>query len=402
MHVCFICSHYPPYPTGGVGAVVSDLAKGLIEHGHAVTVAGVCPANWGLERDRSETIEGVRVIRLTAAPAWMRWRPGMLWDRLRLQRCLNQAHRQRPFDLVEAGDGGGWLIWGGGRRYPVNIRAHGSITMFDCLLGNPVDPFVRWLERRALQRADYITAVSKFAREQTIETFDLEPRPWPILYNAVDARMFCPDASVPNEEGLILFVNGIEPRKGVEELIAAMPHVIQSYPNARLVLVGGDSGPRRDGKPYRDWLEERLDPRLHPRIEFAGRVARSDALVNYLRRAAVCCFPSHAETFGMAPVEAMAVGRPVIYMKDGPGPEIIDDGQTGLLCDPKQPHDIASKILTVLQNRGLAETLGSNARAAVLDRFDQPGWIQENIRLWEGYAKRNPAAIAPGGAAERK
>ena len=85
------------------------------------------------------------------------------------------------------------------------------------------------------------------------------------------------------------------------------------------------------------------------------------------------------ETFGIAPVEAMSVGKPTIYSKTGPGPEVIEDGISGLLCDPMDPKDIAEKISAVLANSQLGETLGRNGRMRVEKCFNKNDWIRRNV-----------------------
>jgi glycosyltransferase involved in cell wall biosynthesis len=85
------------------------------------------------------------------------------------------------------------------------------------------------------------------------------------------------------------------------------------------------------------------------------------------------------ETFGIAPVEAMSVGRPTIYSNTGPGPEVIEDGVSGLLCDPFNPEDIAEKILKVLWTPGLADIMGHNGRERAKFLFNKSTWIEKNL-----------------------
>jgi glycosyltransferase involved in cell wall biosynthesis len=79
----------------------------------------------------------------------------------------------------------------------------------------------------------------------------------------------------------------------------------------------------------------------------------------------------------------MSVGRPVIYSSTGPGPEIVEDGVSGLLCDPFNPDDIADKLIRLLQEDSLAATLGRNARRRVTARFNKGQWIQKNLAVYE-------------------
>lgn len=92
----------------------------------------------------------------------------------------------------------------------------------------------------------------------------------------------------------------------------------------------------------------RLRPEFRLRVHFSGQIPRREVL-SWLRMAQVCCFPSHAETFSTAAVEAMVVGRPTIFSQIGPGPEVIEHGVSGLLCDPFDPNDIAQKIQAILK-----------------------------------------------------
>ena len=88
------------------------------------------------------------------------------------------------------------------------------------------------------------------------------------------------------------------------------------------------------------------------------------------------------ETFGIAPVEAMSVGKPTIFSRTGPGPEIIEDGVSGLLCDPRDPKDIATKLDAILDNSQLAADLGRRARERVLKQFNKKDWIPRNLEYY--------------------
>ena len=88
------------------------------------------------------------------------------------------------------------------------------------------------------------------------------------------------------------------------------------------------------------------------------------------------------ETFGVAPVEAMSCARPVVFSKLGPGREVIEDGVNGILCDPRDPKNIADCIIRALANPAAAEELGKAAREHVLKQFDKRDWIQRNIDFY--------------------
>ena len=383
MHIGLVSDQYPPYPIGGIGARVTDLARGLVAEGHRVTVVGVYPRNRGIRRLLDETLDGVRVLRLPPAPPWMRWRPGLLWERYSLSAHLKRLHRQRPFDLVEFTDGLGWGFFGAPRRVPTAVRIEGSVRFYDAAMGIEGERFTYWMEAQALKRADCLSAVSNYAKRETLNLFGLNRRPCEVIYNAIDVNLFSPGTEPP-EAGLIVFANSVQPRKGAPEMVAAMDIICGSYPEARLVMVGSDTEPRVNGRRYSEHILDAVRPEFRGRIRFAGQLDRSTGVIEYLRKAAVCCYPSRVETFGIAPLEAMAVGKPVVYSNQGPGPELIEDGVSGLLCEPNSPQGIADRIKQVFDDDAFARSLGERARQRAVSLFTKGPWIQRNIEYYRG------------------
>lgn len=380
MHACFICSEYPPAPHGGTGSSYRDLAEGLVATGHQATVVGVYAKKNG--GGTEEKLNGVRVVRLDHSPSWLRYKLGALADRYRISKWLARENRKTPFDVIEASDYDGWLRFGGPKGVPTVVRIRGSNYFFDTELQRPGNAFEHNLEREALARADVIGSVSRYAAKQTLEICKLDHRPCTILYNAVDTELFSPSNAVQTEPGLIVFVNYINPKKGIEQLIDAMNIVCQSHPEAKLAAIGQDTQKPENGKTYLEKLQQRIKPEFRDRIIFTGRLDRYKGVVEYLRRAHICCYPSHMETFGIAPLEAMSIGKPTIFSKTGPGPEIIEDGVSGLLCDPRSPEDIAAKIMLLLNDARLATMLGTNARQRVETLFGKKDWIGRNIEFY--------------------
>jgi glycosyltransferase involved in cell wall biosynthesis len=82
-------------------------------------------------------------------------------------------------------------------------------------------------------------------------------------------------------------------------------------------------------------------------------------------------------------LEALATGKAVVASKTGPGPEIIDDGATGLLCDPHDPDSIAQRVIRLLKNPEERRRLGRAARKLVLDRYSLQPLVDRNIAYYE-------------------
>lgn len=380
MRVCIICNEYPPAPHGGIGSVTRDLAEGLAQAGHDITVLGV--AIRLTNSSYSEEMQnGVRVARIPRAPLW--W-PTMLrdrWHRWRLRQTLGRLHRARPFDLIEAPDYQGWMSCGAPQNTPLLVRIHGANFFFDTELNREGNRTEHAHEHRSLKKANYLAAPSRYAAARHLELADMKERACEVIPNCVDATYFSPDPAVEAERELILYVNSLNPKKGIEQLITAANDLLPRRPAARLAIIGGDNMRAMNGR-YLEQLRDSVAPAIADRVEFLGRLPR-EQVRDWMRRASVCVFPSHMETFGIAPAEAMATGRPVIYSRLGPGPELITDEVNGLLCDPFVAADISEKVERLLTDKALANRLGSAARERVLAFCDRRHWLETNTAFYQ-------------------
>jgi glycosyltransferase involved in cell wall biosynthesis len=383
-HICFICEEYPPAIHGGIGTMTRDLAEGLVRHGWRVTVVGVySPRVMALGRVRDETVNGVRVVRLPGLNSRLPAKARILMDRLRLSRWLIRAQRLTPCDLIEVPDYNGWLAFGAPEGLPLICRLHGSSFYYEHELNRRQGSrLVFALEKWQLKRAAHRIAVSRYVGETTSRLMGQADQPFEVIYNAVDTAAFAPQAGVSVQPGWIVFTGSILPKKGVLELVRAFNMIGQRFTGAQLVLVGKNRFRLPDGTPYQDYLLEQLDPDLRTRLHFCGHVAREE-VVNTLRQAQVCCYPSHSEAFAIAPLEAMAVGKPVVCANKHAAPEMIENGVSGLLCDPHSPREIAGCIAQVLEDGQFAAALGQAARARVERLFAARQWVDKNLEYYQ-------------------
>ncbi len=379
MHIGIVCEEYPPEVHGGTGTSYRDLAEGLAAHGHRVTVFGVRSSPELLPSSGCEE-RGVRVFRLPRTPAWWHYRLRFWWEHHDLNRRIRQVHRSTPLDVIECSDYHGWLAETKLAKVSTIVRIRGSNFFFDRELGRPPSAIVHRIERKCLARATHLAAVSRYAGNRTLEIAELSDRKCTVIHNGVDTARFAPGDPTKIEPGLVVFVNSLNPKKGIEELIDAANLVFPSRPSARLVVIGHDTQHRLGGAYLRS-LKDKVRPDLRDRVVFAGRMDNQD-VIPWLQRAAVCCYPSHMETFGIAALEAMSTGRPVIFMRCGPGPELIEDGVSGLLCDPHDPASIADSLARMLDHPAEAEAMGQRARDRAMQHFEKSAWISRNVEFF--------------------
>ena len=228
--------------------------------------------------------------------------------------------------------------------------------------------------RVALQKEGRLfLAVSEYIRGRLLEV-GFPPEKTVVHYNGVDTGRFRPDPGV--ERGpLVLFVGRLVEKKGCEYLLRAMARVEKTVPEVELVVIG--SGPLRDS------LEAIADRTLR-RYRFLG-ARPSEEVLGWMRRAAVLSVPSvtaasgDAEGFGLVFAEAQAVGLPVASFAGGPIPEVVAEGETGLLAPEKDWEGLAENIARLLGDEALRRRMGEQGVARVRRLFD----LSERTRALE-------------------
>lgn len=372
MKLCFVCSEYPPGPHGGIGTMTQVLGRALAKNGHEVRSIGVYP-QWYGGADFEET-DGVRIWRLREKQAPLGW----LYSRYKLYQTIASWCREGAIDLIEVPDYQGWAAGWKPLSVPIVARFHGSLTYFASELSRPIDKTTFWLERSSLFRADYSFSVSRYTAEITKQVFNYSTDSSAIVYNPVEMPALGNGERLKNR---VLFSGTLTPKKGVKSLMMAWRFIADEFPNAELHLYGKD-GRAEDGGSMQKYLSSLLNDRQRAGVHFHGHVSREELFESY-RSATVAVFPSYAEAFAIAPVEAMACGCPTVYSLRGSGPELLHSGEEGLLIDPDDPRSIANAVLQVLRDRRLAQTLGEFGRRRVQETFSIDRLLEQNTNLYE-------------------
>lgn len=368
MHICFICHEYPPGIHGGVGTVVQTLARALVRRSHAVTIVGL----YNRAGKTVEDDEGVRVIRL---PRSRVRGTGFGVNGSRLRRALKEIHAVQPIDVIEGTESGLALL----PRYspvPRVIRMNGGHHFFSVTLGKKPKAWRGWLEQRSFSRADHLCAVSHFVADVTRQILRLGDREVEVLHNSINLPRFSPNPEA-EQEGLIVFAGTVCEKKGVRQLIQALPEIVKAVPHARLWVVGRDSTDPLTGGSFTDGLRDLLPAPVKDHVMFMGPVENSQ-MCDVLQNAQVCVYPSHMEAMPLAWLEAMAMGKAIVASQTGPGHETIEDRVSGLLCDPHDPSAIAHAVVELLTNEDLRQRLKRQARARIEKHFSLAKMVERN------------------------
>jgi glycosyltransferase involved in cell wall biosynthesis len=210
------------------------------------------------------------------------------------------------------------------------------------------------------------------------------------ISNLIDTDFFSPRNNPINPYSIV-FMGSVCEKKGVRQLVQAFPMVREQFPQATLELYGREWF-FPDGTSYTNFLQNevisKLDSHVAAAIHFHGQVNYEDVPEKYAK-AHVCVFPSHMETQGLVAPEAMAMQKTVVFTNKGPGPEAITPYETGLLCDPLDPKDIAEKIIWVFSNPEQSEVMASNARQFVLEKYSAAVIVQKNIAFFTTLTNSN-------------
>jgi glycosyltransferase involved in cell wall biosynthesis len=240
-----------------------------------------------------------------------------------------------------------------------------------------------WLERSAvsvlLRAADVIVAVSTSLAEKVFAVF---PRLRSRLHEVIPNGAFpCAENGAPGFAGLapgyVVTVCHLVYRKGVDAVIDALEHAAERGTRMRLVVVG-------DG-PERAALQKRAEA-AGVDVTFVGE--RQPAEVPALLRGSSCfVLASRVEGLPLVVAEAMACGKPVVATRIDGIPDIVSDGETGLLVPPDDPTALADALIAVTSDADLRDRMG----AAGLARY-------QNAFTWQTVARRYLALLDRLGA----
>lgn len=243
------------------------------------------------------------------------------------------------------------------------------------------------ITRFSIVESDAVTAPSQFLKRATYDKLNVPTStPIEVIPNFVDTDLFCPkSASTPNplktiikkcpiESGtkLLLHVSNFRPVKKIPDLIKAFA-IIKAEVESHLVLIG-------DG-PERSTCEALArDLGISDKVCFLGKM---DSFVPWLQSADLFMLPSELESFGLAALEAMSCGVPVIATNAQGIPEVVIDGETGLLSEIGDYQSMAENAIKVLKNPALHKRFGKAARDRALNNFRREPVVDQYIELYK-------------------
>lgn len=248
---------------------------------------------------------------------------------------------------------------------------------------------------RNLRSLDTVIGCSEYITRRAAQRFPDATTRFMTIYNGIDTARFAYEPGIAGNGGKrILYLGRLSPEKGVHTLIDAFALAHDSDPELRLSLVGGqrqlpsrmlvdlaDDPLVRNLKRFYTTASDREyvavlrgmigDHGLQDAVDLPGNIPYEE-VVHHYRSATMLVNPSLSEAFGRGPAEASAIGLPVIASTACGLPEVVVDGETGLLVDPEQPRALADAILRLHRDPSLRRKLSVAAHARARDLFSWP------------------------------
>jgi len=191
-----------------------------------------------------------------------------------------------------------------------------------------------------------------------------------------DQRITRRQFDIPQEKRVIGVLGRLDPQKGQEEFIRAIPMLLEHHPDVHFVIAGDETQGQFGFKKKLQDLSAELG--VSDKIQF---LPFTNAVPEFMSAIDLFILPSHTETFGFVLVEALAMGKAIVATRSGGVPEIITDGATGLLVPPRDVSALAGAIMRVLNDHQLCSAFSLAARADALKRFDVVLCIDQLVEL---------------------
>lgn len=364
MKLCLVSLDFKPYRSSGLTIYAEDLARGLHERGHVVTV--LAAQRKGLPRHH--WVDGIEVRRVPVDRLdWFTYS-------LRAAHELKQIQRATTFDMVHFLDvhfahafQGEYVasLW---QSFHQRLTAHRGGPYHTGRLDWVRRQFYyrlaeRYLERPSLARAERLVAGCHSTRNEFVNWYHIAPQKIDVAWQGIDTNAFRPTDCVALRRQLglehcrvLLFIGFITPRKGLEYLAQAM----QRLPADVHLLIGG----RWDARYRRQFW--RTVGTAAARVHEIGYLPDQDR-PRYYSLADLYVSPSILEGLGITPIEAMACGTPAVVTSASSGLEEV--GDASLVVPPYDVQALAGRIRSLLDDPSLRQELARAGRERVLKHF---------------------------------
>jgi glycosyltransferase involved in cell wall biosynthesis len=371
MKILMLTWEYPPRIVGGISRVVYDLSHKLIQEGHDITVITYRDGNVPYVEDDA----GVKVYRvdnyMISSNNFIDWILQLNFNMI--AKAGEIIAEQGNFDIIHAHD---WLVASAAKtlKYayntPIVSTIHATEAGRNSGISTPEQKYINDTEWMLTYESSEVIVNSNYMKNELQRLFGLPYEKINVIPNGVDLNLydnierdydFRRRYAMDNEK-IILFIGRLVYEKGIQNLIAAMPKILSSYNDAKLVIAG-------KGGMISELRAQVNALGLSEKVYFTGYLAGKDVKKMY-KCADVAVFPSTYEPFGIVAIEAMLSGNPIVVSDVGGLNEIVDHGINGMKSYCGNANSLADSILTLLYDKNLVATCTKNAKEKVRLKYN--------------------------------
>jgi len=405
MHIAIVNQWYPP-DYGGVAVYNGAMARAYAELGHQVTVITaemeaetlLCSSEAGITVHRvTRWVEPYAARRVPVVGRHIRTLRHLLYS-WRVSALLTRLVRSQNIDVVEFAEVNAEAFWSvlGRQTVPVVVRCHTPSFLLRRTTSHDVGFDMRLMEpieALCIRRAATLTAPSHDLATRIEDELGLKAGRIAVVPNAIDVNEFTPapryaDRS-QSQPVTILYVGRLGREKGVFVLGDALARLAFKGANGsgivtrdwRVVFAGADRSEM--GVSNRARLERFFsDHGLSDRVEFRGYLQQEELIALY-RSCDLCVVPSILyESFSYTCLQAMACGKPVLATTMGGIPEVVVDGEVGILVPPDDVDALTSEMARLVDDASLRQQLGRSGRERVVRLYAAKSVAQQNLALY--------------------
>ena len=384
MKVLMLTWEYPPRIVGGIAKVVYDLSKRLIKDGHEVTVVtykeGDVPY---YENDKG--VEVYRVDNYMINPNnFIDWIMQLNFNMV--SKASEIIKKENGFDVIHAHD---WLVTYSAKTLkdsfgiPLVCTIHATENGRNSGIHNDTQRYINDSEWLLSYESSEVIVNSNFMKNDLQRIFGLPYDKITVVPNGVNLDNF-EDVDrdydfrrqyAADNEKIILYVGRLVYEKGVQNLIGAMPKILQNYNDAKLV-VAGRGGMLDELKAEAEYLG------IANKVYFVG-YCDSKKVQKMYKCADVAVFPSTYEPFGIVALEAMLAGVPTVVSDIGGLNDIIDHGITGMKAYAGNSNSIADSVLALLFDQKLCAQVSKNAISKVKECYNWNTITDSTLKIYK-------------------
>lgn len=384
MKILMLTWEYPPRVVGGISKVVYDLSHRLIKDGHQVTVVTYRDGDTSYYED-DEGINVYRVDNYMIHPNnFVDWIMQLNFNMV--AKASELMNKFGKFDVIHAHD---WLVSYAAKSLkeaydvPMVATIHATENGRNSGIHDETQRYINDSEWQLTYEASEVIVNSNYMKNEIQRIFGLPYDKINVIPNGVKLDKFegierdydLRRQYAMDNEKIILYVGRLVYEKGVQNLIGAMPKILENYHDSKLVICGR-------GGMMDELKQEAHNLGIDEKVYFVGYCDAAKVQKMYIN-ADVAVFPSTYEPFGIVALEGMLSGTPTVVSDVGGLNEIVEHGVTGMKSYAGNSNSIADSILALLYDQELCNRVSKNAIEVVKEKYNWNIIAQATFKTYE-------------------